>query len=56
MGDAAIQNLEFLRQLIAEARATQAYRDMERLRMLQTGMGMGSLTAGPRSDDVFDLS
>ena len=32
---AAIQNLDFLRQLIAEARADQPYEDMERLRMLQ---------------------
>jgi hypothetical protein len=32
---AAIQNLDFLRQLIAEARADQPYDDMERLRMLQ---------------------
>ena len=32
---AAIQNLDFLRQLIAEARADRPYEDMERLRMLQ---------------------
>jgi hypothetical protein len=32
---AAIQNLDFLRQLIAESRADQPYEDMERLRMLQ---------------------
>ena len=32
---AAIQNLDFLRRLIAEARADRPYEDMERLRMLQ---------------------
>jgi hypothetical protein len=32
---AAIQNLEFLRQLIAEARQDVPLEDMERLRMLQ---------------------
>jgi len=32
---AAIQNLEFLRQLIAETRADEPLRDAERLRMLQ---------------------
>jgi hypothetical protein len=40
----AIQNLEFLRQLIAEARAEQQDMDDVRLRMLQgTGMGTDSL-------------
>jgi hypothetical protein len=32
---AAIQNLDFLRQLIAEARADVPYEDMQRLRMVQ---------------------
>jgi hypothetical protein len=32
---AAIQNLDYLRQLIAETRADVPYDDMERLRMLQ---------------------
>jgi hypothetical protein len=46
MDGAAIQNLEFLRQLIAEARAEGGYEDMELLRMLQgTGMGTDALTA-----------
>lgn len=35
MSDPAIINLEYLRQLIAEARGEQPYEDMERLRMLQ---------------------
>lgn len=45
MADApAIQNLEFLRQLIAEARAERPNLDDVRLRMLQgTGMGTDSL-------------
>jgi len=38
---AAIQNLDFLRQLIAEARASVPYEDMERLRMIY-GMGVGT--------------
>jgi hypothetical protein len=38
---AAIQNLDFLRQLIAEARASVPYDDMERLRMIY-GMGVGT--------------
>ena len=33
--DPAIQNLDFLRQLIAEARADVPYEDMQRLRMVQ---------------------
>ena len=37
----AIQNLDFLRQLIAESRADNPYVDMEKLRMLQ-GSGMGT--------------
>ncbi len=41
----AIQNLDFLRQLIAEARADQPYADAVRLRMLSgTGMGTDGLT------------
>lgn len=38
---AAIQNLDFIRQLIAEARADIPYEDMERLRMIY-GMGLGT--------------
>lgn len=46
MGDQpAIQNLDFLRQLIAEARNPNTYDDMAPLRMIQgTGMGTDSLT------------
>lgn len=41
----ALQNLDFLRQLIAESRIEQAVADMARLRMLQgSGMGTDSLT------------
>jgi len=39
--DPAIQNLDYLRQLIAEVRAENPYADMEILRMLQ-GTGMGT--------------
>lgn len=39
--NAAIQNLEFLRRLIDEARREDAYADMARLRMLQ-GTGLGT--------------
>lgn len=39
--DSAIQNLDFLRQLIAEARQENPYIDMQILRMLQ-GTGMGT--------------
>jgi len=38
---AAIQNLDFLRQLIAETRAATPADDMQRLRMF-TGMGVGT--------------
>lgn len=42
MSEPAIQNLDFLRQLIAEARQDIPYKDMERLRMISgTGMGTG---------------
>lgn len=41
MDQPAIQNLDFLRQLIAEARQSLSYEDMERLRMLY-GMGVGT--------------
>jgi hypothetical protein len=45
MNDPAIQNLDFLRQLIAETRGQPEYADMARLRMLQgTGMGTDALT------------
>lgn len=47
MGDQpAIQNLDFLRQLIAETRGQDNYADMAKLRMLQgSGMGTDSLTS-----------
>lgn len=41
MSEAAIQNLDFLRQLIAEARQDVPQEDMEILRMLQ-GYGVGT--------------
>lgn len=45
MNDPAIQNLDFLRQLIAETRGQDNYADMSKLRMLQgTGMGTDALT------------
>jgi|GEM_PF-1094323 len=45
MSDPAIQNLDFLRQLIAETRGQPEYADMANLRMLQgTGMGTDGLT------------
>lgn len=46
MNDAAIQNLDYLRELISAARAEEAFRDAERLRMLQYGLGMNNITAG----------
>lgn len=46
---AAIQNLEFLRQLIAETRAAEPYEDMSRLRMIYgTGMGTDAVTEEDR--------
>lgn len=52
MGDQpAIQNLDFLRQLIAETRGQPEYADMAKLRMLQgSGMGTDSMTAN-RGDE-----
>lgn len=51
MNDPAIQNLDFLRQLIAETRGQDNYADMAKLRMLQgSGMGTDALTA-PRGDE-----
>jgi hypothetical protein len=45
MDTAAIQNLEYLRQLIAEIRLQESMRDEDRLRMPQgSGMGFGSVT------------
>lgn len=44
MDEAAIQNLEFLRRLIAESRGDEPSMDMLRLRMLQNGMGMNAIT------------
>jgi hypothetical protein len=44
MSDPAIQNLEFLRRLIAEVRGDAPVMDTLRLRMLQdTGMGMDDI-------------
>lgn len=41
----AVQNLEHLRQLIADARAAEVSRDDERLRMVQDGnLGITALT------------
>lgn len=40
--DSALQNLDFLRQLIEEARRESPYADMAILRMLQ-GSGMGTV-------------
>jgi len=43
--DVAIQNLDFLRQLIAEARQEIPQADAERLRMLYgTGLGTGAIS------------
>lgn len=43
--DVAIPNLDFIRQLIADARQDVPAMDVETLRMLQgTGMGMDALT------------
>lgn len=41
MDGPAIQNLDFLRQLIAEARQSEEFKDALRLRMLQ-GYGIGT--------------
>lgn len=44
MSEAAIQNLDYLRQLIAETRQDVPYEDMERLRMIYgTGKGTDSV-------------
>ena len=44
MNDSAIQNLDYLRQLIAEVRGENPYLDMLRLRMMQdTGMGVDQI-------------
>jgi hypothetical protein len=44
MNDPAIQNLDYLRQLIAEVRGDQPLMDMLRLRMLQdTGTGVDDI-------------
>lgn len=44
MNDPAIQNLEYLRQLIAEVRGENPYLDMLKLRMMQdTGMGVDQI-------------
>jgi hypothetical protein len=46
----AIQNLDVLRQLIAEARMDEAMPDMARLRML-TGFGMGTDSLTTEQED-----
>jgi hypothetical protein len=44
-GPAAVQNLEYLRQLIAEARAAKPEQDVARLRMVRDGnLGINALT------------
>lgn len=44
MNESAIQNLEYLRQLIAEVRGKNPYLDMLKLRMMQdTGMGVDQI-------------
>lgn len=43
MSDPALQNMEFLRRLISEARQENPYVDMAKLRMVQ-GSGMGTDT------------
>lgn len=48
--DTAIQNMEFLRQLIAESRQENPYADMAKLRMLQ-GSGMGTDGMTVRQED-----
>jgi hypothetical protein len=49
MSQPALQNLDFLRQLIAETRQENPYEDMAKLRMLQ-GSGMGTDSA--KQEDV----
>jgi hypothetical protein len=47
---AAIQNLDFLRRLIAESRSENPYEDMERLRMIYgTGTGTDTMDPGKES-------
>jgi hypothetical protein len=41
MNEPSIQNLDFIRQLIAELRADEPYDDLERLRMIY-GQGIGT--------------
>lgn len=48
MNEPAIQNLDYLRQLIAELRSS--YDDMERLRML-SGYGMGTDAMTTQQED-----
>lgn len=44
MNNPAIQNLDYLRQLIAEVRGENPYLDMLKLRMMQdTGMGVDQI-------------
>jgi hypothetical protein len=46
MDQSAIQNLDYLRELIALVRSESEMRDMERLRMIYgTGTGTGAVTA-----------
>ena len=45
MNESALQNVDFIRQLIAESRMEVPYMDMAKLRMLQgSGMGTDAIT------------
>jgi hypothetical protein len=49
MDQSAIQNLDYLRELIALVRAASEMQDMERLRMISgTGVGTDSVTQEDR--------
>lgn len=51
MNESAIQNLDYLRQLIAELRTESPYMDVAKLRMLQ-GYGVGTdATTTNRGDE-----
>lgn len=50
MDPIAIQNLDYLRQLIAEARASEVSQDADKLRMLN-GYGMGTDAITVRQED-----
>jgi hypothetical protein len=50
MNESAIQNLDYLRQLIAAVRADDTYADMAKLRMLQ-GYGTGTDAVTNQQED-----